>query len=179
MKDTCIVTYGRINPVHLGHGLIFDKAVSMKEQYNADLKIYLSTTQDCIKNPLPPELKMYYTEGFYPRIQHNISTEDNLFDIMQELNGKYSDVLFICGSDRIENFQNVLDRYNGNLYNFRNIKAIQAGIDRNVSKYSSTEMRSFAKRDDFESFSSYLPGDDNDLKIKLFKDVIKYMRKEP
>ncbi|WPK18344.1 hypothetical protein [Salmonella phage SD-2_S15] len=28
---------------------------------------------------------MYYTEGFYPSVQENIYTEDNLFDIMREL----------------------------------------------------------------------------------------------
>ncbi len=177
MKETCVVTFGRINPVHLGHGLVFEKAQALQEQYNADLKIFLSTSTDAIKNPLPPELKMYYTEGFYPSVQENIYTEDNLFDIMRELDGKYLDVLFICGSDRLEPFQKTLDTYNGKLYNFCSIKAVQAGIDRNVSRYSSTQMREFAKNEDFNSFSTFLPGNDDALKTKLFEDVIKYMRK--
>lgn len=178
MKEACIVSFMRCNPIHHGHGLVFEKAQSLQEQYDADLKIFLSTSTDTVKNPLPPELKMYYTEGFYPNVQENIYIEDNLFDIMRELDGKYMDVLFICGSDRINSFQKTLDSYNGKLYNFCNIKAIQAGIDRNVSKYSSTQMRSFAKNDDFESFRSFLPGNDIDLKQKLFEDVVKYMRKE-
>ncbi|WPK18992.1 hypothetical protein [Salmonella phage SD-6_S16] len=70
-----------------------------------------------------------------------------------------------------------LDMYNGKLYNFCSIKAIQAGIDRNVSQYSSTQMRNFAKNEDFDSFREFLPGNDEDLKIQLFEDVIKYMRK--
>lgn len=177
MKETCVLTFGRINPVHRGHGLVFEKAKTLQEQYNADLKIYLSTSTDNIKNPLPPELKMYYTEGFYPSVQENIYTEDNLFDIMRELDGKYLDVLFICGSDRIDSFQKTLDMYNGKLYNFCSIKVIQAGIDRNVSQYSSTQMRNFAKNEDFDSFREFLPGNDEDLKIQLFEDVIKYMRK--
>lgn len=167
----------RCNPVHSGHGLVFDKAKLLQEQYNADLKIFLSTSTDKVKNPLPPELKMYYTEGFYPSVQENIYTEDNLFDIMRELDGKYLDVLFICGSDRLEPFQKTLDMYNGKLYNFCSIKAVQAGIDRNISRYSSTQMRAFAKNEDYESFSTFLPGDDEALKTKLFEDVIKYMRK--
>ena len=177
MKETCVLTFGRVNPVHRGHGLVFEKAKTLQEQYNADLKIYLSTSTDNIKNPLPPELKMYYTEGFYPSVQENIYTEDNLFDIMRELDGKYLDVLFICGSDRLEPFQKTLDTYNGKLYNFCSIKAVQAGIDRNVSRYSSTQMREFAKNEDFNSFSTFLPGNDDALKTKLFEDVIKYMRK--
>jgi hypothetical protein len=177
MKETCVVTFGRINPVHLGHGLVFEKAQALQEQYNADLKIFLSTSTDSVKNPLPPELKMYYTEGFYPSVQENIYTEDNLFDIMRELDGKYLDVLFICGSDRLEPFQKTLDMYNGKLYNFCSIKAVQAGIDRNISRYSSTQMRSFAKNEDYDSFSNFLPGNDEALKLKLFEDVIKYMRK--
>ena len=177
MKETCVVTFGRINPVHRGHGLVFETAQALQEQYNADLKIFLSTSTDAVKNPLPPELKMYYTEGFYPSVQENIYTEDNLFDIMRELDGKYLDVLFICGSDRLEPFQKTLDTYNGKLYNFCSIKAVQAGIDRNVSRYSSTQMREFAKNEDFNSFSTFLPGNDDALKTKLFEDVIKYMRK--
>ncbi|MGI5705131.1 hypothetical protein ACRYKS_26635 [Escherichia coli] len=156
---------------------MFEKAQALQEQYNADLKIFLSTSTDAVKNPLPPELKMYYTEGFYPSVQENIYTEDNLFDIMRELDGKYLDVLFICGSDRLEPFQKTLDTYNGKLYNFCSIKAVQAGIDRNVSRYSSTQMREFAKNEDFNSFSTFLPGNDDALKTKLFEDVIKYMRK--
>ncbi|WAE77013.1 putative cytitidyltransferase [Escherichia phage ph0011] len=177
MKETCILSFMRCNPVHNGHGLVFEKAKTLQEQYNADLKIYLSTSTDNIKNQLPPELKMYYTEGFYPSVQENIYTEDNLFDIMRELDGKYLDVFFICGSDRIESFQKTLDSYNGKLYNFCNIKAIQAGIDRQSSQYSSTQMRNFAKNEDFDNFREFLPGNDEDLKIQLFEDVIKYMRK--
>ena len=178
MKETCIVTFGRCNPVHIGHGLVFDKAKSLQEQYDADLKIVLSNSTDIVKNPLPPELKKYYIEGFFPEIQNSVSTEDNLFDIMQELDGKYLDVLFICGSDRIDSFQQNLDKYNGVLYNFCNIKTVQAGSERNSSLYSSTKMRSFAINDDFENFSTFLPGNDTTLKENLFKDVIKYMGKE-
>lgn len=177
MKETCILSFMRCNPIHHGHGLVFEKAQALQEQYDADLKIFLSTSTDAVKNPLPPELKMYYTEGFYPSVQENIYTEDNLFDIMRELDGKYLDVLFICGSDRLEPFQKTLDTYNGKLYNFCSIKAVQAGIDRNVSRYSSTQMREFAKNEDFNSFSTFLPGNDDALKTKLFEDVIKYMRK--
>lgn len=177
MKDTCIVSFGRINPVHIGHGLVFDKAKSLQEQYNADLKIYLSTSTDMDKNPLPPELKRYYVEGFYPDIQNNIGIEDNLFDVMTNLDGKYLDVLFICGSDRVNQFQNALDSYNGKLYNFCSIKAIQAGVDRDASLYSSTKMRTFAINNEFDKFSTFLPGNDTALKMELFEDVIKYMRK--
>ncbi|AXC38862.1 UNVERIFIED_ORG: hypothetical protein [Escherichia phage CMSTMSU] len=49
MKETCVVTFGRINPVHRGHGLVFEKAQALQEQYNADLKIFLSTSTDAIK----------------------------------------------------------------------------------------------------------------------------------
>lgn len=177
MKDTCIVSFGRINPVHIGHGYVFDKAKSFQEQYNADLKIYLSTSTDINKNPLPPELKRYYVEGFYPDIQPNIGIEDNLFDVMQNLDGKYLDILFICGSDRVSQFQKTLDSYNGKLYNFCNINVVQAGLPREASLYSSTQMRSFALNNEFDKFSTFLPGNETELKLELFEDVIKYMRK--
>ncbi len=165
----------RCNPIHKGHGLVFDKAKTLQERYNADLKIFLSTSTDMDRNPLPPEMKQYYIENFYPDISTDIS--DNLFDVMQQLDGKYLDVLFICGSDRVQQFQKNLDRYNQKLYNFCNINVVQAGVQREASQYSSTQMRSFALNNEFEQFSSYLPGNDTGLKLELFEDVIKYMGK--
>lgn len=176
MKETCVITFGRINPVHLGHGLLFNKALDIRESLDADLKIYLSTTQDTKKNPLPAELKQYYTGNFYPDIKEVLSTETNAMNIMSALDSKYLDIVFVCGSDRVQAFQKALDSQNHKLYNFNSIKVLQAGIEREESVYSSSRMRQYAHEDDYTAFSDFLPGNDTYLKEQLFEDVRRYMR---
>ena len=174
--NKCIITFGRINPIHLGHGILFNKVEDISTELNADFRIYLSTTQDPKKNPLPPNLKQYYTSNFYPNIKDVLSTESNVINIMQDLDSQYSDIIFVCGSDRINSFKKALDSANGKLYNFDSIEVIQAGIERECSKYSSTAMRSYALGGDYKSFSTFLPGKDVYLKEQLFEDVQRYMR---
>lgn len=177
MNDTCIFMFGRMNPVHKGHGMVFEKALQMQKETDSDLKLFLSNSVDNKKNPLPIQLKKYYIEGFYPEIGSTVQdSSTNLFQIMDSLNGEYNNVLFICGSDRVMDFQQTLDSYNGVRYHFNSIKAVQAGYDRTGCMYSSTMMRNAAIHHDFERFSTALPGDDDYLKHKMFMDVIKHMR---
>lgn len=173
--NKCIITFGRINPIHLGHGILFNKVQDISTELNADFRIYLSTTQDSKKNPLPPNLKQYYTESFYPDIKEVLSTESNVMNIMKDLDLKYSDIVFVCGSDRINAFKKALDSENGKLYNFNSINVIQAGIERQDSLYSSTAMRSYALNGDYKSFSTFLPGSDTYLKEQLYEDVRLYL----
>lgn len=177
MSDTCIFMFGRMNPVHKGHGMVFEKALQMQQSIGSDLKFFLSKSTDKIKNPLPIKLKRYYIEGFYPEIGSTVQDcGTNLFEIMHTLDGKYKDVLFICGSDRKDEFQKTLEKYNGTLYNFDSITTVQAGYDRTGCIYSSTMMRAAALEQDFERFSTALPGTDDMLKMKMFQDVMRHMR---
>lgn len=178
-KDTCIFTFGRCNPPHLGHGMVFDKALELSSAINAELKIFLSATVDDTKNPLPLSLKKYYIDGFFPNTIPVLqdTQSKHLFDIMTSLDGKYRNIIFIGGSDRIETFQNTLDKYNGTLYNFNSIQAIMAGVDRDISEYSSTMMRACARNNNFSTFSLALPGSDESLKYQMFNDVVSRIKK--
>lgn len=177
-KDTCIFMFGRMNPVHIGHGYVFEHALQLEKDLNADLKLFLSATVDDVKNPLPLELKQYYINEFYPDIGKVLQgSKSQLFDIMKELDGKYHNIIFVGGSDRKDEFQKTLDRYNGSLYNFSNISTVMAGSNREQSTFSSTMMRNCARNLDFENFSLALPGNDEVLKHKMFVDVYERIRK--
>ena len=81
--------FGRMNPVHIGHGYVFEHALQLEKDLNADLKLFLSATVDDVKNPLPLELKQYYIDGFYPDIGKVLQgSKSQLFDIMTDLDGK-------------------------------------------------------------------------------------------
>lgn len=178
MSKTCVFMYGRMNPVHLGHGKVFEQALSLQND-STDVKLFLSSTTDCERNPLPRELRQFYISKFFPEIAANIQDQNikNLFDIMDGLNGEYEEVIFVGGSDRTDSFQKALDKYNGVNYNFNSIKTILAGSDRTGCMYSSTLMRQSVLNNDFGTFKLCLPGDDEYLKYDMFCGVQSHMRK--
>ena len=178
MSDTCVIMFGRYNPVHKGHGYVFESALNYQKQYEADLKLYLSSTQDAVKNPLSLERKMHYIESFYPRMSSVLqSTENaNLFGIMTELDSKYQNIIFIGGSDRIDEFQKKLDSYNSVLYHYDSIQTIQAGIERSDCPYSATMMRECVRNNNFELFSTALPGENIELKLQMFTELQREMK---
>ena len=173
MSDTCVFTFMRCNPVHIGHGYVFDRALELQYELQADLKLFLTATVDDTKNPLPLDLKKYYINGFFPEIGSVLQndTKIQLFDVMASLSGSYDNIIFIGGSDRKDEFKYKLDKYNGVLYNFRNIDTEMAGVDRTICQYSSTMMRACAVEKDYDTFRKALPGDDDSLKYQMFIDV--------
>lgn len=179
MKDTCIFTFGRMNPPHRGHEQVFDKALEIfRNTNNSSLKVFVSKSSYSTKNPLPYDIKIKYIKELFPSIASKIQknhTNLDLFGIMEILNTKYKNVIFVGGSDRIDDFQKKLDEYNHVLYNFDTIKCIQAGTERCQYNYSSTQMRNAVLNEDSEEFFSCVPGDDNELKKRMYFDVQLYM----
>lgn len=179
MKDTCIFTFGRMNPPHIGHGQVFNKALELHNSTaNSSLKVFISKSSYTHKNPLPYDVKVKYVKELFPEISKKIQSvysNIDLFGIMERLNGNYKNIIFVGGSDRIETFQKTLDSYNGVLYNFESISTIQAGTERNDFNYSSTTMRQAVEEEDFKTFCDSIPGDNLEIKERLYKDVQFYM----
>lgn len=167
-----------MNPPHNGHGKVFEQALSLKDS-TTDVKLFLSSSFDAYKNPLPRDVRQYFISSFFPYIKDSIQDVNikNLFEITESLNGEYDDIVLVCGSDRADGFKKTLDKYNGSLYNFNSIEILLAGEDRAGCMYSSTLMRESVKNDDFQTFKLCLPGDDEYLKYNMFLDVQTYMGK--
>ena len=99
-------------------------------------------------------------------------------DIATDLNGSYENLVMVVGSDRVRDFKNLLDKYNGvesrhGYYKYNNIQIVSAG-DRDpdaegVAGMSASKMRAAAASGDYESFSLGLPAGYDGK--KLFKDI--------
>ena len=87
----------------------------------------------------------------------------NAFDIVVKLfNEKYTDVTMVVGSDRVKEFQTILDKYNGvtgkrhGYYKFNTINIVSAGERdpdaEGVSGMSASKMRAAASLGDSKSF---------------------------
>ena len=114
-------------------------------------------------------------------IQNDPENGRNIFDILKNLHAQgYSDVNLVVGADRLKQFQDMVNKYNGKLYNFNSINLHSAGErsddSEDVEGLSASKMRKAAADGDFKKFKSGLPGhvEDEDAQA-IFDDLRKRM----
>tara|TARA_B100002019_G_scaffold241031_1_gene216879 strand:+ start:905 stop:2131 length:1227 start_codon:yes stop_codon:yes gene_type:complete len=177
-SDTLTVVFGRFNPPTVGH----EKLLSMAKKSSAggDFKVYPSRSQDAKKNPLDPDMKISFMKKMFSDYEENIINDPdmkNIFDVLVTANEDgYGNVNIVVGSDRQAEFENLAQKYNGQLYEFDLIRVISAGVRdadaEGVEGMSASKMRKAVIDDDFESFRRGTPKklDDGDTQA-LFNAV--------
>jgi hypothetical protein len=176
--DTITVAFGRFNPPTVGHEKLLKAA--KKASAGGDLKIYPSRTQDPKKNPLDPDMKISFMKKMFPDFEENIINDDEMRSIFNVLvaaaESGYANVNIVVGSDRQAEFENLAQKYNGQLYNFDLIRVISAGVRdadaEGVEGMSASKMRKAVIDNDFKSFRRGTPKtlDDGDTQA-LFDAV--------
>ena len=169
VSDDLVTTFGRYNPPHLGHGMVLDHASKLASNIGeiapADQQFYASRSQDAKKNPLPFELKLDYLKKMFPNHADKWNDNPDARTILDAAKGAheqgYKNFHFVGGSDRRQGMEDLLRRYNGNLYNFKNIYSHSAGdrdenSDNPIAKLSASGQRSAAMNDNFEKFAEGL-----------------------
>ena len=181
ISDSLVTTFGRHNPPHLGHGKVFDKAHDLAQNEGADQRFYTSSSQDRKKNPLPRDSKIKFLKQMFPKHADKWDNDDNIKTFLQTAekahkNG-YKNFHFVGGADRREDMENVLRKYNGNLYDFDNIYGHSAGEregEDDIENMSASKLRNFAMNDDFEGFSGGMPKIKGFDPAELFREVQQY-----
>ena len=187
--DTAIFTFGRFNPPTLGHEKLVIAVANVARREGGEYFVYPSHTQDAKKNPLNQTTKAKYMKIMFSKHKENIiiSTGKTALEIASELHDKrYTNLVMVVGSDRVKEFQSLLDRYNGDdkvhgFYDFDTIKVVSAGERdpdaEGVSGMSASKMRQSAIEGDFKTFRSGIPSSLNDKDTKkMFNDIRKGMR---
>ena len=172
------VVFGRFNPPTVGHEKLLKSAKRISS--GGDIKIYPSRSQDPKKNPLDPNKKVSFMKKMFPEFEENIINDEDMKTIFNVLIGAnedgYTSVNIVVGSDRQAEFENLAQKYNGDLYNFDQIRVISAGVRdadaEGVEGMSASKMRKAVMDDDFASFRRGTPKtlDDGDTK-SLFNAV--------
>ena len=177
---TLVYAFGRMNPPTAGHGKLIQKVKQLAQRERAAHLIVGSHSQDKIKNPLTPQRKVAHLKKMFPQTKFKASDRVNPNFIKQLglLTGKYDKVIMVAGSDRVQEFQRILDRYNGKDFKFDEIDVISAGARdpdaEGVTGISASKMRLFVKNNDFNSFKRGLPAGYSGSQA-LFNDVKKGM----
>jgi len=175
------ITFGRFNPPTIGHEKLLDTVASMSE--GGDYRIYPSRSVDPKKNPLEPKEKISYMKQMYPSHKDNIVNESdkgNIFNVLSAINEEgYSSVTMVVGSDRVAEFSNLLNKYNGTAYNFEELKVESAGERdpdaEGVEGMSASKMRAFAAEGNLAEFAKGIPGGNEQLASNLMNAVRKGM----
>ena len=155
--------FGRMNPPTIGHGQLINTVAQSSR--GGDYFIFTSQTQDSKKNPLDYQTKVKFLQALYPGVASHIVYEPSLKTIIQVAhwlyNKGYRSVTFVAGSDRLDNFRELLTRYNGveganGYYKFDSINFVSSG-DRDpdgegLAGVSATAAREAAKAGDLEAF---------------------------
>jgi len=179
ISDTLTLAFGRFNPPTVGHGKLL--AAAKKAAAGGDLKIYPSRTQDAKKNPLDPDMKVSYMKKMFPEYEENIVNDDEMKSIFNVLvtasEQGYGNVNIIVGSDRQSEFENLAQKYNGELYDFNLIRVISAGVRdadaEGVEGMSASKMRKAVIDDDFESFRKGTPKELDDGDTRALFDAVR------
>lgn len=175
-------TFGRFNPPTVGHEKLIDKVHTVAK--GGSYRIYASQSHDAKKNPLDYNTKIKFMRKMFPRHARNIISDTKIksaFDVLDSLYEQgYRQVTFVVGSDRVEEFQRTLNKYNGEkratgFYNFEGgIQVVSAGERdpdaEDVSGMSASKMRAAAADNNFELFAKGLPSGFREAQ-KLFNAV--------
>ena len=177
--ETLTVAFGRFNPPTVGHGKLL--AAAQKAAQGEDMKIYPSRSQDPKKNPLDPDMKVSFMKKMFPDYAENIVNDDDMRSIFNVLTtadeAGYRNVNIIVGSDRQAEFENLATKYNGDLYNFENIRVISAGVRdadaEGVEGMSASKMRKAVIDGDFDAFRRGTPKELNDGDTQALFDAVR------
>ena len=177
--DTLTVAFGRFNPPTVGHAKLLNAA--KQAAVGGDLQIYPSRTQDSKKNPLDPDMKISFMKKMFPQFEDNIVNDSGMRSIFNVLvtagEAGYANVNIIVGSDRQAEFENLAQKYNGELYNFENINVISAGVrdadSEGVEGMSASKMRKAVVDDDFEAFRRGTPTALKDADTQALFDAVR------
>ena len=160
--ETLTIVFGRFNPPTSGHEKLLGAA--RKAAAGGDLKIYPSRTQDDKKNPLDPDMKISYMKKLFPDYDEEIINDGDMrsiFDVLTTADQDYENVNIVVGADRQAEFENLANKYNGDLYDFSNIRVISAGVRdsdaEGVEGISASKMRKAVADDDFDAFKKGMP----------------------
>jgi predicted nucleotidyltransferase len=176
-----IFAFGRFNPPTSGHDKLMREVISQARKNNANHVVYASASQDKRKNPLDVNTKVRFMKKMFPRnkIMAAGGTQRTFMEILKFYNRMYGEVIMVAGSDRINEFQKLADKYNGKEYNYKSIKVASSGERdpdaEGVSGMSASKMREMAKNDDYRNFKRGVVNlSDSDTKA-LFAAVKKGM----
>jgi hypothetical protein len=176
-RATAVFAFGRFNPPTIGHKKLLDKLEAMAEQVNGKAYLFLSQKQNNKTDPLSYNEKEDYLKTFYPNLTVGDPTVKTIIQALQKIQAEgRTRIIMIAGSDRVMEFQKLLNQYNGkpdkagnDLYKFDSIDVVSAGErdpdQEGASGASASKARELANKGQEHEFSKIIMGGDAGKKL--------------
>ena len=176
-RSTAVFAFGRFNPPTIGHKKLLDKLESMAKQVNGKAYLFLSQKQNNKTDPLSYNEKADYLKTFYPNLAIGDPTVKTIIQALQKIQAEgRTRIVMIAGSDRVMEFQKLLNQYNGkpdkagnDLYKFDSIDVVSAGErdpdQEGDSGASASKARELANKGQEQEFSRIVMGGDAGKKL--------------
>ena len=180
--STIVFAFGRFNPPTIGHAKLMNTVKQVARKERANHQVFASASSDPRKNPLDQNNKIKFMRKMFKgsNIKPAGGNQRTFMEILKTYDKLYGNVVMVAGSDRVNEFQRLADKYNGKDYNFKSIKVVSAGERdpdaEGAEGMSATKMRDAAKDNDFTQFAQGLPKKVSNSDAKqIFNDVRKGM----
>lgn len=180
-----VFTFARMNPPTSGHELLVNSVVDYARLMNAEPRIYVSSKQDAVKNPLTKQQKLKYLKMGIPTAKRFFVDDESVFDAysaMKQLQAEgFTDVVMVAGEDRIETFQKMVERYMGHpeedkAFNFGSCQVVNAGLrdpdSDGLEGVSASLMREYVTLGNFDMFHLICPSRlSRPIAQEMFEDI--------
>jgi len=176
-RATAVFAFGRFNPPTIGHQKLLDKVISMAQQVNGKGYVFLSQKQNNKTDPLTFKEKQDYLQMFYPQLAIGDAGVKTIIQALQKIQAEgRTRIVMIAGSDRVVEFQKLLNQYNGkpdkagnDLYKFDSIDVVSAGErdpdQEGASGASASKARELANKGQEHEFSKVIMGGNTGKKL--------------
>ena len=186
-RATAVFAFGRFNPPTIGHTKLIQKVQAMARQVNGKGFIFLSHKQNNKTDPLTFQEKLAYLRSQVSDSNLEIGhTEANtIIKALQviEAQGR-TRIVMVAGSDRVVEFQKLLNQYNGKpdkagnqLYKFDHIDVVNAWQrdpdEEGVAWSSASKARDLALKGQWHAFSKIaMGGEESQIVYNKIQDAL-------
>ncbi len=172
-RSTAVFAFGRFNPPTIGHQKLIETVLQTAGQYNGKAYLFLSHKQNNKTDPLSFKEKQAYIQQYYPKLAVGDANSNTIIKALQKIQAEgRTKIIMVAGSDRVEEFQKLLNQYNGkpdkagnDLYKFDDIKVVNAGQRdpdaEGISGASASKARELAAKGQEHEFSKIIMGGNN------------------
>ena len=134
-RSVAVFAFGRFNPPTIGHQKLLSKVLDTATELNGKGYVFLSQKQNNKTDPLTFKEKQDYIQMFYPNLAVGDAAVKTIVQALQKIQAEgRTRIVMIAGSDRVKEFEQLLNKYNGKpdkagneLYKFDKIDVISAG----------------------------------------------------
>jgi len=172
-RSTAVFAFGRFNPPTIGHKKLIDTVVATAQKANGKAYLFLSHKQNNKTDPLSFKEKQAYIQQYYPQVAVGDDESNTIIKALQKIQSEgRTRIIMVAGSDRVAEFEKLLNQYNGkpdkqgnDLYRFDSIKVVNAGqrdpdAD-DVTGASASKARELAAKGQEHEFSKIIMGGDD------------------